>query len=359
MRRGGRLVLLLGVIIAAAAALFLLFFLRQTPTPQAINNIPPTEPPKKKVVVARIDIPNNSVLTDTETYLQTADIPESDYNSKPGQYFTSQIELQGKVTLNPIAAAQPVLRSDVQDAGLSLQIPAAAPNEARPKAFPLAVDVLSGVADQIKPGDVVDVIASFRFTRLFLRPGFDQSGNVIIKEDQITDLQSTKTLVQNVQVLKVIKPPAAPEGTPTPGGAQPAQPGPPQTGPSGQQAGQGGQPAATGQPGQPAVGESLTPGAWVLVLAVTDQEAEIIKLSREQGNGITLVLRGRGDTAVENTIGATIDLLVTQFGLPLPNPEAPSFFSPQQLTALPTVKAPPAGTPAAVTPVGTTPTPTP
>ena len=49
----------------------------------------------------------------------------------------------------------------------------------------------------------------------------------------------------------------------------------------------------------------------MLVLAVTDQEAEIIKLSREQGNGITLVLRGRGDTAVENTVGATIDLLVS------------------------------------------------
>jgi pilus assembly protein CpaB len=353
MRRGGRLVLLLGVIIAAAAALFLLFFLRQPQNTTPVTNIPPTEAAKKQVVVARIDIPINSVLTDTETYLQTAPIPESDYNAKPGQYFTSQIELQGKVTLNPIAAAQPILRSDVQDAGLSLQIPAAAPNEARPKAFPLAVDVQSGVADQIKPGDVVDVIASFRFTRLFLRPGFDQSGQVIIKEDVITDLQSTKTLVQNVQVLKVIKPPAAPEGTPTPGGPPAGQPGPPQTGPSGQQAGAGG--AQPGQPAQPAVGESLTPGAWVLVLAVTDQEAEIIKLSREQGNGITLVLRGRGDSAVENTVGATIDLLVTRFGLPLPNPEAPAFFSPQQLTALPTtVSVQTAGTPAA-----TTPTPTP
>ena len=85
----------------------------------------------------------------------------------------------------------------------------------------------------------------------------------------------------------------------------------------------------------------------MLVLAVIDQEAEIIKLSREQGTGITLVLRGRGDTAVENTVGATIDLLVAQFGLPLPNPPAPAFFSPNELTQVPTVAAPaaPAGTP--------------
>jgi pilus assembly protein CpaB len=70
---------------------------------------------------------------------------------------------------------------------------------------------------------------------------------------------------------------------------------------------------------------------------------------------ITLVLRGRGDTAVENTIGATIDLLVSQFGLPLPNPAAPAFFAPNQLTQVPTTAATatPAGTPAV------TPTPTP
>jgi pilus assembly protein CpaB len=344
MRRGGRLILLLGVIIAAAAALFLYVFLQRNPTPNPIDNVPTTEPPKKQIVIARIDIPSNSVLTDTETFLQSGEISEAEFNARPNQYFTSQGELQGKVTLRSIVATEPILRSDVQDAGLSLQIPPAAPNEARPKAFTLSVNNLSGVADQIKSGDVVDVIASFRFTRTFLRPSFNDQGQLIIKEDSITDLQSTKTLVQNVQVLKVIKPPAAPEGTPTPGGPPPNQEGPPQTDASGQAVGPDGAPA---QPGQ--AGETLTPGTWILVLAVTDQEAEIIKLSREQGTGITLVLRGRGDTAVENTVGATIDLLVSQFGLPLPNPAAPAFFAPSQLTQLPTstATAAPAGTPVA------------
>jgi pilus assembly protein CpaB len=345
MRRGGRLILLLGVIIAAAAALFLLFFLRQPVAPTPDANIPTAEPPKRKIVIARIDIPNNSVLTDTETFLQSGEISEADYNARPNQYFTSPGELQGKVTLRQILATEPILKSDVQDAGLSLQIPPAAPNEPRPKAFPISVNNLSGVADQIKPGDVVDVIASFRFTRTFLRPSFNDQGQIIIKEDSVTDLQSTKTLVQNVQVLKVIKPPAAPEGTPTPGGPPPGQEGPPQTDTSGQQVGPEGAPAQQGQPGQPAAGEALAQGSWVLVLAVTDQEAEIIKLSREQGTGITLVLRGRGDTAVENTVGATIDLLVSRFGLPLPNPPAPAFFAPNELTQVPTTA--PASTPAA------------
>jgi hypothetical protein len=91
------------------------------------------------------------------------------------------------------------------------------------------------------------------------------------------------------------------------------------------------------------------------VLAVTDQEAEIIKFSREANNAITLVLRGRGDTATETTIGATLDLLVSSFGLPVPDPNAPAFFAPNELTQLPTTAATsaPAGTPAV------TPTPTP
>jgi pilus assembly protein CpaB len=218
------------------------------------------------------------------------------------------------------------------------------------------VENLSGVADQITPGDFVDVIASFRITRSFLRPGVNEQGQIIIKEDSVADLLSTKTLVQNVQVLKVVKPPAAPEGTPTPGGPPPDQAGPPQTDASGQPAGAGGaegQPAQPGQPSQP--GETLTAGTWILVLALTDQEAEIVKFSREQNNAITLVLRGRGDTATETTIGATLDLLVSSFGLPVPNPAGPAFFAPNELTQIPTnaPTASPAGTPAV------TPTPTP
>jgi pilus assembly protein CpaB len=348
MRRGGRLILLLGVVIAAAAALFLYVFLQGNQPATQINNLPPTEPPKKRIVIARIDIPNNSVLTDTETLLQTGEISEDEYNSRPNQYFTSIGELQDKVTLRAIQATEPLLQSDVQEAGLSLQIPASQPNEPRPKAFPLAVNNLSGVADQIKPGDVVDVLASFRFTRTYLRPSFNEQGQLIIKEESITDLQSTKTLVQNVQVLRVVKPAPPAEGTPTPQGAQPEAP--PQTDASGQPVGESGA-AQPNQPNQAVPGETLTPGSWILVLAVTDQEAELIKLSREQGTGVTLVLRGRGDTAVETTVGATLDLLVSQFGLPLPEPVRPAFFAPDELTQLPTVAA-------TATPVGT-PSPTP
>lgn len=67
MRGGGRLFLLLGVVIAAAAALLLLFFLQpQTATPDPNAQLPPTAVVRVKVVTARLDLPVNSIITDTQ-----------------------------------------------------------------------------------------------------------------------------------------------------------------------------------------------------------------------------------------------------------------------------------------------------
>lgn len=329
MRRGGRLVLMLGVLIAAAAALFLVFVMGQPQQPQNEVNLPPTQEPMRRIIVARIDIPNGTVLTDTETYLQEVEIPESEFNAQASEYVTLISDVQGKLTVREIVAASPVFQSDVIEGGLSLRIPAGGPDEPNPKAYPLQVNNQTGVADQIRQGDQVDVLATFSFTRVFLRPSFNEEGELIIKEEVVADMLSTKTLLQNVEVLKIVKPPVV-EGTPEPG-QDPSNP--PETDASGQPIDGS---RAAGQPN-----DALTPGSWFLVLAVTDQEAEIIDFARRHGNIITLVLRGRGDTAVETTLGATIDLLVSQFGLPLPQPAEPVISGPEDLTPLPTVATTP------------------
>jgi pilus assembly protein CpaB len=144
-----------------------------------------------------------------------------------------------------------------------------------------------------------------------------------------------------------------PEGTPGQGGnAQPAaQQGPPQTDASGQPVQPGQQPTA--QSTGPKTTGTFQPGQWILTLALTDQQAEIVRFSTESG-AISLTLRGRGDTAVDNTIGSTLSLLVSQFGLPLPGAAIPELISQNDLTSIPTSAAPvnPATTPT------TTPTPT-
>lgn len=346
MRRGGRLLLLLILLLVVVGALA--YFVISQPGQLATENVTPlpTQELKRKIVVANIEIPSNTVITDTATFLKTIDIPESEFAAAPGQYFTSVEELVNKQTVRTIAFNERLTQSDLIEPGLSSQIPTPLPGQPRVKAIAFQVNNLSGVADQIKPGDSVDVLSSFIVSRTYLRPGVGELGQIVLKEEPFEG-QTTKTLIQNVQVLRILKPAPPPEGTPTPGGPPPAESGgPPPTDANGQPLPEG---QAADQQGQ-SNPNTFQPGVWLLVLAVTDQQAEILKYSLEQGTGITLVLRGRGDNAIEDTTGATFDLLVSQYGLPLPQPASPAVSEPDSLTPLPTSNA---------TPAPTTPTPTP
>src|SRR5262249_26654225 len=311
MRRGGRLFLLLGILLLVAAALAY-FVLTQPPSPSPELIPTPTQELKKKIVIARIDIPANTILTDTETFLGVIDIPESEFNAAPGQYFENTSELQNKQTVRQINFNERIRRSDVTNPGLSILIPTAQPNQPRPKAVPVQVDNLSGVADQIRPGDFVDILGSFEIQRTIIRPGFGENNQIVLREEPITG-RSVKTLIQNCQVLQVLKP-AAPQGTPgqeAPQQQQQQQQGPPQTDASGQpiQQGQQGQqgPQQTPQTTGPQTTGTFQPGEWILTLALTDQQAEIVRFSTQAGT-ISLALRGRGDTAVDTTIGSTLSL---------------------------------------------------
>jgi len=349
MRRGGRLFLLLGILVLVAAALAY-FVLSQPQSPSPALVAAPTVEIKKKIVVARIDIPANTILTDTETFLGVIDIPESEFNSAPGQYFESTNELVNKQTVRQINFNDRIRRSDVTEPGLSILIPTAQANQPRPKAVPVSVNSLSGVADQIRPGDFVDILTTIEIQRTVIRPGFGDANQVILKEESFTG-KSVKTLIQNVQVLQVLKP-AVPQGTP---GAEAAPPpaaaGPPPVDANGQPIPAGQQPTSHSQ--GPQTTGTFQPGDWILTLALTNQQAEIVKFSTETGT-ISLALRGRGDAAVENTLGATLSLLVSQFGLPLPGGAPPELISQSDLTPVATLPAPAN----AVTTPTLTPTPT-
>lgn len=321
MRRGG-LFLLLGVVIATAAAFFFFFFFQTPPAPEApVLPQEPTPVPLRRVVAARIDIPANTVLTDTETLLTLRDIPETEYNAAPDQYFVSVSELTTKVTLRALNATEIIRARDLTDAGLSFQVPLPDTPDAPPnKVFPLEVSNLTGVADQIRPGDSVDLVMTYEIRRLVIRPTLTldpETGQLVVTpiEETLVD-RVTKTMVQNVQVLRVLKP-AIPQdtGTPTPEGAQgPAAPPPSST--------------------QPA--DTYVPGAqWILLLAMTDQEAEIVKFTLDQQDPkpqITLVLRGRDDSGIEETTGITLRLLTSRYGLPLPEPLQPLALAPEEIT---------------------------
>jgi pilus assembly protein CpaB len=298
----------------------------------------PTEVPEVDVVRARVDIPANTVISDSVSLLEVVQIPQTTFD--PEKNFSAIADVEGQLTTRAILANQPIQKADLTEPGLSQQIPTAEAPRPRDKAYPFIVNNLSGVADQIKPGDFVDVVATFTVTRRQSYPlgqtagdqgaaGAPQSTPVTNRENTDLTFNTTKTIIQRAQVLKVIRPVvAAPDTTPVPGTEAPQSSSLPQV-------------DASGQPIAPASGAdttgSVTQGSWTLILAVNDQEIELMEFSLATGSRMVLVLRGAGDGSFEPTIGATFDLLVSEFGVPLPQALPPHVIGlDQALTPQPT-----------------------
>lgn len=339
MRRGGVLILLIGLIlIVGAVALFL--FLQPTgglgnlggvAGQATTGEVLPTEPPEVEVVRARVDIPANTVISDSVTLLEVITIPQSEFD--PEENISSVAEVEGKLTVRPFRANELLVDSALVDPGLSQQIPTAEADRAADKAYPLIVNNITGVADQVKPGDFVDVVATFDVVRPVstvienqeaVSP--DGATTAQVNTNTLADqtLRSTKTIVQRAQVLRVIKPPVTTE--PTPEGQAPAEV-------QVDEEGRVIQPEGVPQ----GDGSVITPGTWTLVLAINDQEAELMEFSIAAQARIALVLRGAGDAAFEPTSGVTLDLLIAEFGLPLPEPLQPFVIGADaQLTPQPT-----------------------
>ncbi len=269
---------------------------------ETVADVVPTPIPVT-VIGARVDIPVGTIITDTATLLEPQQISQAEFNAQPNEFFTSEQvgDVRGKLTLMPLIGGQPILRSQLSEPGLSQQIPAAKAGEVRRKAYPVQVDSLTGVADQVRAGDVVDIIVSrvFFYTvdgREFRYP-------------------TSKTLVQNAPVLRVLRPAPTSEEA---GGAATAPP-PGDTAPTLD---------AQGRPiradSAAAAEGTLREGRWVLIIAVTNQEAELLEYARGISDvdrdiaRITLVLRGAGDTEIEDTTGISEDILFDQYGVPFP-----------------------------------------
>src|SRR4029079_11445598 len=91
-----------------------------------------------------------------------------------------------KQTVRQINFNERITRSDITEPGLSILIPTAQPNQPRPKAVPVSVDSLSGVADQVRPGDFVDILTTIEIQRTIIRPGFNDQNAIVFKEEVLT-----------------------------------------------------------------------------------------------------------------------------------------------------------------------------
>ena len=282
MKRSNRLILLIGVFLAALA--FVIVIVLLGPSGGGGGGADASAPPAK---IATVMAAKNIALgvTVTADMLTTQDLAAE--VRQPGALGDTSQAI-GQIARTTVTKGQQVTSfTFAPPSGVSLEVPAGYTGIA------VLVDQVSGVGTLIKTGDYVDIVAGISPAFPILFPG-DQTlvpvGNY--------DPTSVKVLVQGVQVVGTILPPPPPP---------PAA----QTGTT-----------ATAAP--EAAGTTLNGQQEIVILAVTPQQAEVIKFAQLDGS-ITVMLRSPKDFVDESgnpvipetvtTTGIILKTLITDWGV--------------------------------------------
>lgn len=288
MKRSNRLILLIGVFLAALAFVFVVVLLGGNGGPGVGGPGASQAPAEADTVVAARDIPLG--VTVTAAMVTTEKILVA--NQEPGA-LGSVSQAIGKVARQSIARGQQVTTFQfAESSGANLEVPPGFTGIA------VQVDQLSGVGTLIKTGDFVDIVAGVstsdpRFPLIFPQ-AVGVPEDIIKIPDDAYDHTSVKVLLQGLQVIGTLlpPPPAADTGAPSPA------------------------------PGSGGV--TLNGQQEIVILAVTPQQAEVIKFAQLDGN-MTLTLRSPRDFVDENgnpivpetvsTTGIILKKLITDWGV--------------------------------------------
>ena len=273
MKRSNRLVLLVGVFLAIVAFVGILLLVRTD------GSAKPTVPTTGFVVIATADLPLSSTIGATD--VTKKELPLEGIT--PGA-FADPSQVIGKIVREAVTAGGQVtattLSGGAQGEILNIAVPAGL------RAIAVQVDQVTGVGTVVKTGDYVDLISGVtgeKFPVITVNPA-DDSVTVV----QGLNSTSVKVLLQGLQVLGTLLPPAA---TTTTSG---------DTGGTGTDTGTG----TGGTPSQP--GTALNGQQQIVILAVSAQDAEVIKFA-QLDSSVTLVLRSPKDF-VDPTTGEAITL---------------------------------------------------
>lgn len=311
MRRNGRLFIILGVGLATLAVALAVMMFNGVKQGQAVEKAP--EP--VKIVVAAADVPPHTVLRDD---MLTEQVVDKDLLK--GGEAPSKSAVLGMAPKSGLVKGQRVMTSDLEVPGLTNDI------DKGKRAVAVPLSQLNGMAGMVREGDYVDVVFSVKVNLLYVLPtrpleldtstAGDKDLKGTLPASAPTDpapyaypgdpgsrfkMQSAdgkgdpvaKVVIQDSKVLRVSNQPPPSE--------------------QGQQA----QPNASGNNGQQGQANGQTP-ADMIVLEMTDEQAEVMKFIVDNGGSFTFALRAKDDHEVANTAGITYDLLVTNYQLPAP-----------------------------------------
>ncbi len=285
MRRSNRLILLIGLFFAVIAFVGVFTLLNQKS-----STGPPPAPTTTQIVVAAQDIPQGTVITQTMIGMLTVDIAK-----KPVDAY----ELPGSV-IGQIARVDVATGAIISSATFSASAAAAQVTtllDPGLRAISVQVDQISGVGTLIQPGDSVDVVLTMEESDnknpivIEQAPTKEGTPPVTVRNfktiDDLLNNTTVKVVVDNAKVIGILTPPSA--TAPAAGGAQ-ASPAP-------------NTPALNGQ-------------AEIVILALSPQNAEIVRFAQMDGN-LSLLLRSPKDATASPvpTTGITLRQLVDKYGV--------------------------------------------
>jgi Flp pilus assembly protein CpaB len=285
VRRTSRLVLLLGIFLAALTFVVVLFLGNPGggPNPPAGPTAPPTQLP---TVVAAVDIPLGTVVTEDMVTTHTIDVPSRETN-----VLGDTTQAVGKTTRTNITSGQQVHSTDFQNRAVPLTVP-----EGK-RAFSVQVNELTGVLNLLDVGDTVDLLISLRGDAFpVVQVLTDGSVTVVSGINPLS--VKLPLLLQDIQIIGVLEAPA-----PAPAEGQAAAPAPSQK-------------------------PSITGANKLLVLAVTPAQAEVLLFARTAGT-LDAILRPPSDAGqTVETTGVILKTLVDKYGVlppeivqvPIPTP---------------------------------------
>ncbi len=291
MKRSNRLILLIGVFLAVVTFVGIVLILGSggrsgSGTPQT-----PTELP---TVFATTDIPLGTVIR--ADMLKTEARPVT---SRDTTAFQDPSLVIGKVVRTNVVEGKQLTAADFT----SSQAPTTIDCPPTLRCMAITTDQHAGVGTLIRTGDYVDLVVAFQMNIITVDP---DTGAPTAAPEVTGD--TAKLLLQGAQVVGTLLPPVPP----------PAEGGPP-----------------AGEAGTPLSGQQE-----IVVVAVTAQQAEVIKFAQVHDQfdniaftgthpPISLVLRSPGDfrdpttqdpivPVPDSTTGITLSILVDEYGVLIP-----------------------------------------
>jgi len=287
LKRSNRLVLLIGVLLAVAAfvAIVVVFNNQKATTTTAPTDLP--------TVYAKADIPLGTIITQDMIEARPLDIAV-----RPPDAYGDVGLVVGKTVRTDVKSGQEI-SPDMFTTGAGGSADVASLLDPGLRAIAVQVDQSTGVGTLINVGDRVDLVIGLGVNGVANFPlvSVDPTTHILGAVPGY-DPTSTKMLLQNMQVIGTLSPPTT-------------------------------TPAASGSSGASGSGETataLTGQQELVILAVTAQQAEVIKFAQvDPGSSISLVLRSPKDfhdangqpvvPAVDKTTGIVLKTLIDQYGV--------------------------------------------